>query len=271
MSEQPILVLGATGTTGRRVSALLGAQGHLVRAASRRGRLPFDWDDPATWEGVLDGVGAVYVMAPDGVPVDPAFVELAVERGARRLVLLSSRAIEEMGDQRLLAAERAVRESGAHWTVLRCDWFDQNFDEGVFRDAVRSGQITVPLGGVRQAFVDADDIAAVAVAALTEDGHAGKVYEVTGPRALSFGEVAEVISGVAGYPVRYRGEPEEFVRVQVAAGLSREEAWGAARAFSALAALGDAEPSQDVLRVAGRAPRDFADFAAKAAPAWHGR
>lgn len=268
MSEQPILVLGATGTTGRRVAELLGAQGRPVRAASRRGRVPFDWSEPHTWEGALDGAGAVYLMAPDGVPVDPAFVKLAVDQGVRRLVLLSSRAIEEMGDERLLAAERTVRESGADWTVLRCDWFDQNFDEGFFRESVRAGRITLPVGGVRQAFVDAGDIAAVAAAALTGDGHAGRVYEVTGPRALTFGEAAEAISGAAGYPVAFEGDPEEFVREQVAAGLPEEEARGAEQAFAALRALGDAEPGEDVLRVTGRAPKDFADYAADAAPAW---
>jgi uncharacterized protein YbjT (DUF2867 family) len=230
--------------------------------------VPFDWADPATWEGALDGAGAVYLMAPDGVPVDPAFVRQAVEQGVRRLVLLSSLGIEEMNDERLLAAERTVRESGADWTVLRCDWFDQNFDEGFFRESVRAGRITLPLGGLRQCFVDAGDIAAVAAAALTGDGHAGRVYEVTGPRALSFGEAAEAIGRAAGYPVRYHGEPEEFVREQVAAGLAEEEARGAAAAFAALRERGDAQPSGDVLRVTGREPKDFADYAADAAPAW---
>ncbi|WP_150239753.1 SDR family oxidoreductase [Nocardiopsis quinghaiensis] len=268
MSEQSVLVLGATGTTGRRVAALLNRRGHPVRAASRRGRVPFDWSDPATWEGALDGAGAVYLMAPDGVPVDPAFVRLAVEQGVRRLVLLSSRAVEEMGDERLLAAERTVLESGADWTVLRCDWFDQNFDEGFFNESVRAGRITLPLGGARQAFVDAGDIAAVAAEALTGQGHAGRVYEVTGPRALSFGEAAELIGRAAGYPVAYRGEPEDFVREQVAAGLSEEEARGAASAFAALTELGDGVPSGDVRSVTGREPKDFADYVVDAAPAW---
>ncbi|RKS08834.1 uncharacterized protein YbjT (DUF2867 family) [Nocardiopsis sp. Huas11] len=268
MSEQPILVLGSTGTTGRRVAELLGSQGHPVRAAARRGRVPFDWSDPSTWEGALDGAGAVYLMAPDGVPVDPAFVALAVDQGVRRLVLLSSLAIEEMGDERLLAAEATVRGSGADWTVLRCDWFDQNFDEGFFRESVRAGRITLPVGGVRQAFVDAGDIAAVAAAALTGGGHAGRVYEVTGPRALTFEEAARMIGDAAGYPVLFQGDPEEFVREQVAAGLPEEEARGAVEAFAALRVKGDAEPGQDVLRVTGRAPRDFADYARDAAPAW---
>ncbi|MEV2276861.1 NAD(P)H-binding protein [Nocardiopsis sp. NPDC049922] len=268
MTRRPILVLGATGSTGRRVAALLGEHGYPVRAASRRGRVRFDWADPSSWEGAVDGAAAVYLMAPDGVPIDAEFVKLAVRRGVRRIVLLSSGAIEEMGDTRLLEAERVVKGSGAEWTVLRCDWFDQNFDEGFLVEAVRAGEIALPVGQVRQAFVDADDVAAVAVAALTGDGHAGRVYRVTGPEALSFGEVAGVIGRVAGYPVRHEPDPEAFVRAQVAAGLPRQAAEGAVAAFAALAAMGDAVPSDDVRRVTGRAPRPFSDYAARAAPAW---
>lgn len=127
-------------------------------------------------------------MAPHELPVDPAFVRYAVEQGVRHIVLLSSRSIEAMGDERLLAAERTVRESGADWTIVRADWFNQNFDEGFFRPAVLAGELALPLAELRQGFVDADDIAAVAAAALTEDGHAGQRHELTGPRALSFAE-----------------------------------------------------------------------------------
>ena len=116
--------------------------------------------------------------------MDPSLVRLAVEQGVRHIVLLSSRGIEAMGDERLLAAERTVRESGADWTIVRPDWFNQNFDEGFFRPAVLAGELALPLGDLRQAIVDADDIAAVAAAALTEDGHAGQRYELTGPRAV---------------------------------------------------------------------------------------
>lgn len=116
MSE--VLVLGATGTTGRRLTAALQAQGHVVRAASRGGPVPFDWARRDTWEPAVAGTDAVWLMAPDGVDIDPEFVRLAVARGVRRLVLLSSGAVEEMGDQRLLSAERIVRTSGAAWTIL---------------------------------------------------------------------------------------------------------------------------------------------------------
>ena len=185
MNEQPVLVLGATGTTGRRVVARLRDAGVAVRAASRQGEVRFDWSDPGSWEPAVAGTARMYLMAPHELPVDPSFVRLAVEQGVRHIVLLSSRGIEAMGDERLLAAERTVRESGADWTIVRPDWFNQNFDEGFFRPAVLAGELALPLGDLPQAFVDADDIAAVAAAALTEDGHAGQRYELTGPRALS--------------------------------------------------------------------------------------
>lgn len=272
MANRAILVLGATGSTGGRVTGLLRAAGHRVRAASRHGEVRFDWDDPGTWEPAIGDASRMYLMAPDGTAVDPAFVARAVELGVGRIVLLSSRAIEAMGDDRLIAAERTVRETGAQWTIVRASWFHQNFDEGFFREAVLAGEIAMPLGDVRQAFVDADDIAAVAVAALTEDGHDGQVYELTGPRPLTFGEAAEIIGTAAGRTVRYRGTDEAFVAAQLAAGLPEEAAAGAVRAFEALRGLGDDTSNDVVERVTGHKPKSFETYAAEAAAAgaWRG-
>jgi uncharacterized protein YbjT (DUF2867 family) len=271
MSTDPILVLGATGSTGRRVTRLLRDAGHPVRPASRHTEVRFDWADPETWPPTVAGVSRMYLMAPDGVPVDPAFVACALDHGVRRLVLLSSKAIEVMGDERLVAAERTVRESGADWTVIRSDWFDQNFDEGVFREAVLAGELAVPLGDLRQVFVDADDIAAVAAAALTQDGHAGQTYEIGGPRALSFGEALDIVGRAAGRRIVFRGTAEEFVAAHTAAGLPHESAAAAVRAYAALAGLGDAEPNDVVRHVTGRAPKPFETYAAEAAArgAWN--
>ncbi len=259
MADQPILVLGATGSTGRRVASRLSGAGHAVRRASRRGEVRFDWTDRDTWAGALDGVERVYLMAPHELPIDPEFVHEAVARGVRRLVLLSTRGVVEMRDERLLAAERLVRESGVGWTVLRPDWFNQNFDEGFFRSAVSAGELVLPLGDRKQAFVDADDIAAVAVAALTEDGHEGEVHEVTGPEALSFPQALDVLAGVTGRKVEFRGTPEDY-RAVMPADLADEQirAWDA---------LPDGEPTDTVARVTGRAPKSFQDYATQA---WEG-
>jgi uncharacterized protein YbjT (DUF2867 family) len=272
MDTQPTLVLGATGTTGRRVARQLQDAGDTVRAASRGGQTPFDWADPATWEPAVTGTAGMYLMAPDGVAVEPSFVRLAVDRGVRRIVLLSSMSIEAMGDARLLAAERTVREAGVDWTILRAGWFHQNFDEGFFHPAVLAGELALPLGEVSQAFVDAEDIAAVAVAALTGDGHAGRTHELTGPRALSFAEVLEIIGKASGRSVRFRGADADYLEQQTALGAPEEQTRQELKAFAALRALGDARPTDAVRRVTGRDPKDVATFAAEAAArgAWRG-
>lgn len=256
-----ILVLGATGTTGKRVVRELEARGRVVRAASRRGQVRFDWGERDTWAPALTGARAVYLMAPHELPVDPEFVHEAVARGVRRIVLLSSRGIEEMGDERLLGAEATVRESGAEWTVVRADWFDQNFDEGFFRPAIEAGALAVPVGDVRQGFVDADDIAAVAAVALTEEGHAGRTYEVTGPRALSFAEALALIGEASGRPVRFGGTADEYRAQQDSIGMPRERTEAEIEAF---AQLKDTEPTEDVPTVTGRAAIDFATYADRA-------
>ncbi|MGY1623657.1 SDR family oxidoreductase [Geodermatophilus sp. SYSU D00965] len=269
----PVLVLGATGTTGRRVVQALRAAGHAVRPASRSSATRFDWSSPETWQPALDGVAAVYLMAPDGVPVDPRFVTLAAESGVRRIVLLSSGAVEEMGDGRLLDAERAVRASGAEWTVLRPNWFDQDFDEGFFRDAVLAGELALPLGDLRQAFVDAGDVAAVAAVALTTDGHGGRTYELHGPRALSFAEALAVIEGAGGPPARFAGDPAAYRRAQLDLGRDPAEVEAELAAFAGLRARGDDAPDDAVRRVTGRPPTPFEEYARSAAAggAWRGR
>jgi uncharacterized protein YbjT (DUF2867 family) len=267
MADEPVLVLGATGTTGRRVARLLRDAGHEVRPASPSAPVRFDWKDETTWDAAIDGAGAMYLLAPDGVPVDPSFVRRATDRGVRRIVLLSSRGIEAMGDERLMAAERLVRDSGAEWTIVRADWMNQNFDEGFFRDAVMGGQLALPVGDVRQAFVDAGDIAAVAVVALTDAGHAGQAYEVTGPEALSFQEAAETVGAAAGQKIRFLGSADEYLAAMEAVGLPREQLLAEVEAFAGLRELGDQGPTDVVERVTGRRPKALAAYAADAAEA----
>jgi uncharacterized protein YbjT (DUF2867 family) len=272
MRDDPVVVLGATGRTGRRVAGLLGAAGVPVRAASRSGEVRFDWSDPQTWEPAVAGAARMYLMAPDGQAVDPAFVSHAVELGVKHIVLLSSQAIEAMGDERLMAAERTVRESGADWTIVRPSWFNQNFDEGFFQPALMAGELAVPVGDLRQAFVDAGDIAAVAAAALTEDGHAGRSYDVTGPRALSFAEAVDIIGRATGRPVRFLGTAEAYAEAMSRLGIPREQTQQEIESFAALRELGDQQPTDAVRRVTGRDPKDFDAYAAEAAAggAWAG-
>ncbi|MFI0263118.1 NAD(P)H-binding protein [Streptomyces sp. NPDC017056] len=258
-----ILVIGGTGRVGRRLVRKLREGGHPVRPASRTGEVRFDWEQPGTWDDALQGVTKVFVMAPNRIP-DPALIQRAVALGVEHIVLLSSRGIEVVGDERMMAAERAVETSGAAWTILRPDSFNQNFDEGFFRQAVAAGELVMPFGDVKQAFVDADDIAAVAAATLTSPGHAGHRYEVTGPRALDYAEALGIIAGHVGHPVRYRGTDEDYFAAQEALGKTRAQTEPAVAAFRAIRAAGDHAPTDTVEQVTGRKPRTFEDYAADA-------
>ena len=184
MSELPILIIGGAGKTGARVNALLRARGAPTRPVSRSTSVPFDWTRPETWPAALAGVSMAYVTYQPDIAVEGAseaiaeVSRLARANGLERIVLLSGRG--EPGAQR---AEAALQQSGVPWTIVQASWFDQNFSEGYLLDGVLAGEIALPVGAVGEPFIDADDIAEVVVAALTDRRHAGKVYEVTGPRA----------------------------------------------------------------------------------------
>jgi uncharacterized protein YbjT (DUF2867 family) len=177
-TPQPILALGGTGKTGRRVAQRLRARGQPVRIGTPSAAPPFDWNDPATWPPALDGVGAVYLAyypdlaVPGAVEAVRSFAELAVGSGVPRLALLSGR-----GEPEAERAEQAVAGTGAELTVLRCSWFMQNFSEDYMLAHVLAGELRLPAGEVPTPFLDADDIAEVAVAALTDDRHIGQLYE----------------------------------------------------------------------------------------------
>jgi uncharacterized protein YbjT (DUF2867 family) len=264
-----ILVLGGTGKTGRRVVEGLRARGVPVRVGSTGGDPRFDWEDRATWAPALSGTRAVYISYyPDlAVPGAPAAVgelsRLAVDLGVRRLVLVSGR-----GEEEAQRSEQVVQAAaaGIEWTVVRCSFFNQNFDEGAWADLVRAGELFLPVGDVPEPFVDADDIAAVAVAALTEEGHAGRVYELTGPRLLTFGDALAEISRAAGRTVRLTPvSHEDFADGLAAEGLPGDVVWLLSYLFREVLDGRNAHLADGVQRALGRAPKDFADYAREAA------
>jgi len=270
---QTILVTAGTGKVGRRVAERLGANGIPVRIGSRSADISFDWEDRSTWEPVVRGAGAAFIMYTPDIG-DPragetirAFSELAVANGVRRLVLLSAR-----GEDQAAAAEAAVRDSGAQWTVLRAAWFDQNFDEGVFTDMVNAGEVAFPAGQVLEPFIDSDDLADVAVAALTQDGHAGRNYELTGPRLLTFGAAVEAIARATGRDIQYFPVTgEQFGAVLKSEfGMPDEEVIGMLDIFATLLDGRNATVTDTVRNLLGREPVDFAEFVrnAVAAGAW---
>lgn len=261
------LVLGGTGKTGRRVVERLASRGISTRIASRSSEPAFDWNDRSSWDAALDGVTAAYISyAPDlAIPgateAIQAFVDKAVVRGVQRLVLLSGR-----GEEEAQRCERIVASAGVEWTVVRASWFNQNFSEGEFLGMVLDGAITLPAAGVPEPFVDINDLADVAVAALTEDGHNGEIYEVTGPRMLTFTEVASEISLAAGRDVQFIPIPKEaFAGAIAESGAPEEIAWLLNYLFDTVLDGRNAYVGDGIKRALGREPTDFTEFARRIA------
>ena len=223
MSE--VLVTGATGTTGSRVAAFLSKRGVSTRLATRtpkaRGQVRFDWADRDTHGDALRGVSAVYLIAPigfsDPAPLVTPFLEAALHRGVRRVVLLSSSALPE-GTPGLGAVHHLVRTTMPEWTVLRPSWFMQNFTgDHLVAHGVRDGEIVTATGNGRVAFIDAADIAAVAGHALTDDVPHNTEHVLTGPEALSYADAAEILTRQTGRSVLHRSVPAEEAAQRIAA------------------------------------------------------
>ena len=262
-----ILVLGGTGKTGRRVVQRLIDKKLSVRIGSRAETPSFDWENRATWAAVLENVRAVYIsFYPDlAVPSAPeaiqAFCQLAVENGVEHLVLLSGR-----GEEEAQRCEEIVKNAGTAWTILRSSWFSQNFSEGFMRDFVVAGHIALPVGAVREPFVDVEDIADVAVAALTKSGHAGQLYELTGPRLLSFADASDEISQGTGYPVQYTELTQQaFAAALTEQNVPAEQIGMLEYLFTEVLDGRNEKLADGVQRALGRQARDFSEYAKKTA------
>lgn len=266
MQPKPTLVIGATGKTGSRVATKLEAKGVRVRRGSRSSATPFDWDAPETWAPALNGAGAAYVTYfpdlafPGAVEKLDSLCETAKDTGVEHLVLLSGR-----GEHHARQGEEVVRNSGVDFTIVRAAWFAQNFSEGYLRDPILSGVLPMPGGETREPIIDIDDIADVAVAALTEDTHRGRLYEVTGPRLMSFADMADQLSQAIGRPIRHI--PISFDDFH--ANIAQSGGDFVADVFTAIARETldgrNSHVTDGVQRALGRPPRDFADFARAAA------
>ena len=273
MTDRTTLVVGGTGKTGRRVAERLWARGLPVRLGSRSTDLPFDWTDPGTWRPALANVHAAYVSyhpdlaVPGTAELIGAFADTAVSTGVQHLVLLSGR-----GEPEAQRCEQAIRESGARWTIVRASWFCQNFSEGYLLEPILDGEVALPAGDVGEPFVDADDIAAVAVAALTDDRHDGQVFEVTGPRLLTFAEAIATIGAATGRDVRYLQVSMDDYTAALSAAEVPDEVVGLIRyLFTEVLDGRNAAVQDGVRRALNRPPRDFADYARDTAATgiWH--
>ncbi len=264
------LVLGANGKTGRRVVDRLAARGVPVRRGTRAGAPPFDWTRPATWAPVLTGVDAMYVSyfpdlaVPGAVDVIRELTGLAEKAGVRRLVLLSGR-----GEPEARAAEDVVRAGSAEWTVVRCAWFNQNFSEGYLLDPLLAGDMVLPAGAVAEPFLDVDDIADVAVAALTETGHGGRTYEMTGPRLLTFADAVAEIAEATGRPLTYRQVPlEAYVAAMTGHEVPADVIELLGYLFGEVLDGRNAWVGDGVEQALGRPAKDFRAFAGENRAAW---
>lgn len=262
-SDDLVLVLGATGKTGRRIVASLEKLGVPVRRGSRSASPAFDWNNDSTWDACLEGVSKVYInYAPDLAMPGAADAIREFARRARaahvnHVVLLSGR-----GEEEAQACEAIVQNSGIAWTIVRASWFNQNFSEGAFVDMVNAGHITLPDVATPEPFVDVDDIAEVAVAALTQPGHAGQLYEVTGPRMLTIADIAEELSRATGRTISYTPVPHDaFVQSVADSGAPQDVLWMLDYLFATVLDGRNAYLADGVQRALGREPKDFVDYA----------
>ncbi len=262
-TDQPItLVLGATGKTGRRITQRLEAAGLPVRRGSRDANPPFDWEDRSTWDAVIDGAHAVYISfqpdlaVPGALETIQAFTDLAVKSGVRKLVLLSGR-----GEIEAEQAERVVQNSGIDWTILRASWFCQNFSEAHFLEPILQGELALPVGNIAEPFVDAEDIAECAVAALTQPGHTNQRYELTGPRALTFAEAVTEIARSTRRNIEFVAVPAEAYRQALEQEQLPPELIDLVLYLFTSVLDGRNTPVTDgVQRALGRPARDFSDY-----------
>ena len=261
------LILGGTGKTGRRVADRLSARGLAVRIGSRSSQPAFDWENQATWAAALQGVTQVYVTyypdvaAPGASDAIRAFCKAAKAARIQRLVLLSGR-----GEPEAQISEQIVRDAGIDWTIVRASWFAQNFSEAFMVDGVRSGELVLPASHVGEPFIDVDDIADVVTSALTEAGHSRTLYEVTGPRLLTFADAVQEIAEALDRPIQFvQVSAEDYAAGMKDSGVPPEVVSLVSYLFTEVLDGRNAHVTDGVRQALGRPARDFAEYARDAA------
>ena len=265
MKQSPILIIGKNGKTGARVNQRLQALGYATRPVSRSTTPAFDWDQPTTWRSAIAGTRAAYVTYQPDLAVPGAettikeFVRVAAEAGLEHIVLLSGRG--EAGAER---AEQILMHSGIAWNVVRASWFAQNFSESFMLDGILAGELVLPAGDTVEPFIDADDIADVAVAALTEAGHRNKLFEVSGPRALSFAECIQEIATAIGRPLKYTQVPiDDYINAIQEQGMPEDMQWLLRELFTVVFDGRNSKVMPGVEQALGRPASDFSSYVQK--------
>ena len=273
MQNSPTLIIGKSGKTGLRVEQRLQALGYSTRGVSRSSAPAFNWEDSTTWRTALEGVRSAYVTFYPDLAIPSAegtireFIEIAKSVGLQHLVLLSGRG--EQGAQR---AEKVLMNSGLDWNVVRSSWFMQNFSEGFMIEGIVGGELMLPAGDTVEPFVDIDDIADVAVAAITRPELRNRLFEVTGPRAMSFAQCVAEISEAVGYPVVYTSiQIDDFLNALRDQGLPEGMLWLMRELFTVVFDGRNSTPTTGVEDALGRPATDFSEYLRKvmATGAWH--
>jgi uncharacterized protein YbjT (DUF2867 family) len=274
-----ILVTGATGQVGGAVARALMDRGINVRAATRKttalrwtDRLQpvvFDFEDPGLHKAALDGISGLFLIAP---PLDfeaPAklipFIDRAREMRVGHVVFISALRADKYEESPLGAIERHLRESGLAYTILRPNFFMDNFTSGWAASMIRRGELSLPAGDGKTSFISVGDIAEVAASAFQKKLH-GAEYDLTGPEALTYGQSAEIISDVCGWTVTYRPISEmEMMQAARKGGMPESAVRYMARLFDLVRSGLMAEITDKARELTGRAPVSFREFMLKKA------
>jgi len=265
MKQSPILIIGKNGKTGARVNQRLQALGYATRPVSRSTIPAFDWEQPASWRPAITGTRAAYVTYQPDLAVPGAeatikeFVRVAADAGLEHIVLLSGR-----GEAGAVRAEQILMHSGMAWNVVRASWFAQNFSESFMLDGILAGELVLPAGDTVEPFIDADDIADVAVAALTEAGHRNKLFEVSGPRALTFAQCVQEISEAIGRPLKYTQVPvDAYIHALQEQGIAEDMQWLLRELFTVVFDGRNSKLMPGVEQALGRPATDFSSYVQK--------
>ena len=261
--KQHILVIGGTGKTGRKVVQRLQALAQEVRVGSRNGNPAFDWLDRSTWPAALAGMDKVYITYQPDLAVPRALdaieelTKLAQQQQVKKLVLLSGK-----GEREAELCEQVVINSGIAYTIVRASWFNQNFSESFFLDPILAGHVALPQAEARVPYVDTDDIADVVVESLMDNKHDGQLYELTGPRLLTFPQVINEIAQATGREIAFMPiSLSAYVKMLEEYQVPADYVWLINYLFSeVLAAKGNDAISHDIEKVLVRKAKDFSDY-----------
>jgi uncharacterized protein YbjT (DUF2867 family) len=266
MKTTPILIIGKNGKTGARVNQRLQNLGYTTRAVSRSTTPSFDWNNPQNWSSVLDGVKSAYVTYQPDLAVPQAeaaineFLSVAIKSGLQHIVLLSGR-----GEEGAERAEMILQSSGINWNIVRCSWFAQNFSESFMLQGIVDGELVLPANNTVEPFIDADDIADVVVATLTQTAAQNMLYELTGPRALNFADCVDEISQALQRPLKFTPVPiEAYIDVLKQQGVPEDMQWLLRELFTVVLDGRNSQVKDGVEQALGRPATDFKTYIQKA-------